>query len=115
MEGLGNGKLLVRPDLAQRTVEALHRYCRENGPLTSSDIVVSQETKNLLLEQVEFLAPRVNDIAWTQPLQLSPLIEVKNTFIDGFASSSSSGNVTRSTTDTHVACSNPRKRMRADV
>merc|ERR1712113_746819 len=96
---LGKGKMLVRTDLATRTIEALQSYCRENGELTSSDVVVSQEYKVTLLEQIKSLAPRVNDIAWTQPLQLRPLIEVKSTFIEGFTSSGSSGGVTRSSSD----------------
>ena len=111
--GLGNGKLIVRADLAKRTITALGWRCRMKGSLlTSSDIVVSSEYKSVILEEVRRQAPRVNPVAWTEPLDLGPNIETKHTFLEPLASGSSGTEICSSTDARLGICDNPRKKAR---
>merc|ERR1712154_82961 len=94
---------LVRADLAQRAIAALQWRCRAKGTvLTSSDVVVSQELRATVLEQVQRGAPRINRVAWSELLELGPDIRTRRTFIELSAGSSSSSTVTRSLTDVHL-------------
>jgi hypothetical protein len=114
--GFGNGKLLVRAGLAARTIAALQQRCHAGELLTSSHIVVSQEFKALVLEQVQRQAPRFNRIVSSEVLELGPGIGNRSTFIELSAASSSSSAVTQSSTDARFgACANPRKRSRQSI
>merc|ERR1711957_568504 len=109
---MGNGKLLVRGSLAMRTIAALQKRAHITGSLlTSSDLVVSQELKATVLEQIQRLAPRTNRVCWTEALDLSPSIRSRRTFLDDGVASSSSIPITCSSTDAHIGPhSNPRVR-----
>lgn len=112
--GLGNGKLLVRAGLAERAIAALRLRCRATRQtLTSSDLVVSQELKPVVLEQIHLRAPRVNQLAWSEVLEPSPGVRSHRTFVDLGVASSASSAVTRSSTDAHLGFgANHRKRSR---
>jgi hypothetical protein len=108
---LGAGKLLVRAGLAQRSISALHHLCVTRGHMTkASEVAVSSELKQVLLEQVERSAPRMNKFT-SETLKLGPLIIEARSFAATAEASSSSVTGTNSSTDAHLGpgC-NPRKK-----
>lgn len=98
--GLGKGRLLVPARLAQRAIGALRRHCETTGYVsTSSDVVVSQELKSIFCEQVAMMDPRINRLVRTHQLLLGPRephVQIRKTFAELVASSSSSSAVMRS-------------------
>jgi len=111
--GLGPAKLFVRPELAWRVVHALALLCRERSmPLRSTEVIVNQEFKPIVLEAVRLRSPRrPNPLVHEEPLELSPPIRTRNTFVDIGSESASSSLRTRSSTDAHLPeVQNPRRR-----
>ena len=70
VQNLGNGKLLVPVELAERAIDALRKRQRQTGKfLTSSDVVVTPELKAAVCEQVERRAARKNPVT-SEPLEV---------------------------------------------
>jgi len=108
--GLGPGKMLVSASLASRTIMALKYFCWCRGSLLkASEVVVSQEFKDMVLEQVNLHAPRINPLLSCEPLDLGPKMSCKGTFVD-FVSSSSSSPTVMSSDGPCSSSTNPRKR-----
>jgi len=81
------------------------------GMLASSDVIVSSELKQLVLEQVDRRAPRKNPVVWSEVLELGPRAKSIRTFVEMTDASSRSEIATCSSTDARSA-RNPRKRSR---
>merc|ERR1712048_1428620 len=97
--GFKYGNLLVQPDLAWQTINALFWGRFE---LRSSDIVVSQELKAIVLEEVLKHAPRANPVMDEVTIQLAPEINNRKTFVDMREPSPSSNVTAHSSTDAHL-------------
>lgn len=109
--GLGPAKLLVRPELAWRVVQALALRCRERSmPLRITEVIVNQEFKPIVLEAVRLRSRRGNPLVHEELLELSPPIHIRRTFAEIGTDSASSSTRTRSTTDAHLPeVQNPRR------
>jgi hypothetical protein len=93
---LGDGKLLVRADLAWRVVMALRQRQRQRGDtLRLTDVVVSQEFKSTVLEEIRKRAPRINNVS-EERLELGPIVRKKRTFVEMSRTTESSISVVRS-------------------
>jgi len=112
---LGPAKLLVRADLAWRVIMALRWRSsdQQENKLCLRDVVVSQELKAVLLEEVSRLAKRANPVVREETLELWPCLRARHTFAEFGVSSSSSSVTAHSSTDAHLGTGrNPRKRSR---
>ncbi len=110
---LGPAKLLVRPALVPRVLRALQLRSRTSGEkLRLWDVIVADELKFTVLEEVWRLSPRENRVRCEELLELEPGIRNRNTFAElGDASSSSAATALQSSTDAHLGSKrNPRKR-----
>jgi len=107
--GLGPSKMLVRADMAESVLQALHLRSRR---LKCSDVVVSREFKPIVEFAVSQSSRRNIFVQRQEALNLQRA-NVKRTFVEVPSSSSSESAVTRSTTDAHLGFGrNPRKRAR---
>jgi len=109
---LGSAKLLVRPDQVWRVIHALQwRLIKKPMRLKASDVIVSSEFKEILVEEVHRQAPRANPVVHEECLPLGPRVQARHTFLDVTTSSTSGCPTVHSSTDAHLGLKqNPRKR-----
>ncbi len=108
---LGPAKLLVRPAVVPRVLRALQQRFRESREvLRLSDVIVADECKTMVLDEVRRLGPG-NRIRIEEVLELGPEILSRHTFAELSGSSWSGVTATQSSTDAHLGWrTNPRKR-----
>ncbi len=75
---------------------ALRQRQRQRGDtLRLTDVVVSQEFKSTVLEEIRKRAPRINNVS-EERLELGPIVRKKRTFVEMSRTTESSISVVRS-------------------